>query len=277
MSPVSQNRVITAPAALFKTLVLSAAVISTVIITGCASKPQINNATRYATAPDYYTVRSGDTLSGIAARYGLSYVSIAEMNDIAQPYRIYVGQSIRLKNGGSRRTTSTQAMTQAAPIQRQTIALPTQTAPVTQASKTPPTTVTRTTVPTPVVTASSLRWVSPVSRPTVLQGYNLASNIKGTRYSGNVGDAIFAAADGQVVYAADGLKEYGNLILIKHINGYITAYAHNSKMSVKSGDAVKAGQQIGEMGSSGTNRTMLEFQVRLDGKPINPTAVLPNN
>lgn len=277
MSPVSQNRVITAPAALFKTLVLSAAVISTVIITGCASKPQINNATRYATAPDYYTVRSGDTLSGIAARYGLSYVSIAEMNDIAQPYRIYVGQSIRLKNGGSRRTTSTQAMTQAAPIQRQTIALPTQTAPVTQASKTPSTTVTRTTVPTPVVTASSLRWVSPVSRPTVLQGYNLASNIKGTRYSGNVGDAIFAAADGQVVYAADGLKEYGNLILIKHINGYITAYAHNSKMNVKSGDAVKAGQQIGEMGSSGTNRTMLEFQVRLDGKPINPTAVLPNN
>ena len=277
MSPVSQNRVITAPAALFKTLVLSAAVISTVIITGCASKPQINNATRYATAPDYYTVRSGDTLSGIAARYGLSYVSIAEMNDIAQPYRIYVGQSIRLKNGGSRRTTSIQAMTQAAPIQRQTIALPTQTAPVTQASKTPSTTVTRTTVPTPVVTASSLRWVSPVSRPTVLQGYNLASNIKGTRYSGNVGDAIFAAADGQVVYAADGLKEYGNLILIKHINGYITAYAHNSKMNVKSGDAVKAGQQIGEMGSSGTNRTMLEFQVRLDGKPINPTAVLPNN
>ncbi len=111
----------------------------------------------------------------------------------------------------------------------------------------------------------------------MLQGYNLASNVKGTRYAGNVGDAIFAAADGQVVYAADGLKEYGNLILVKHINGYITAYAHNSKMNVKSGETVKAGQQIGEMGSSGTNRTMLEFQVRLDGKPINPTSVLPNN
>ncbi|OTG83333.1 peptidoglycan-binding protein [Acinetobacter sp. ANC 5054] len=276
MSPVSQNRIIAAPAALFKTLVLSAAVITTVVITGCASKPQINNATRYATAPDYYTVRSGDTLSGIAARYGLSYVSIAEMNDIAQPYRIYVGQSIRLKNGGARRTTATQAMTQAAPIQRQTIAMPTQTAPVTPAT-TSPSTITRTPVPTPAVTSSSLRWVSPVSRPTVLQGYNLASNVKGTRYSGNVGDAIFAAADGQVVYAADGLKEYGNLILIKHINGYITAYAHNNKMIVKSGETVKAGQQIGEMGSSGTNRTMLEFQVRLDGKPINPTTVLPNN
>ncbi len=109
MSLVSQDRVIAAPAALFKTIVLSAAVVTTVVMTGCASKPQINNATRYATAPDYYTVRSGDTLSGIAARYGLSYVSIAEMNDIAQPYRIYVGQSIRLKNGGARRTTSTQS------------------------------------------------------------------------------------------------------------------------------------------------------------------------
>ena len=79
------------------------------------------------------------------------------------------------------------------------------------------------------------------------------------------------------MYAADGLKEYGNLVLVKHINGYITAYAHNSKLNVKSGQNVTAGQKIAEMGSTGTNRTMLEFQVRLDGKPINPTAVLPNN
>ncbi|MFV5464939.1 M23 family metallopeptidase, partial [Acinetobacter sp. 207] len=88
---------------------------------------------------------------------------------------------------------------------------------------------------------------------------------------------IYAAADGQVVYAADGLKEYGNLILIKHIDGYITAYAHNSKMNVSSGQNVTAGQKIAEMGSSGATRTMLEFQVRLDGKPINPTNVLPIN
>jgi len=80
-----------------------------------------------------------------------------------------------------------------------------------------------------------------------------------------------------VVYAADGLKEYGNLVLVKHINGYITAYAHNSKLSVKSGQNVTAGQKIAEMGATGTTRTMLEFQVRLDGKPINPTTVLPNN
>jgi len=248
------------------------------IITGCATKPQVNNMTRYAAAPDFYTVRSGDTLSGIAARYGLSYISVAEMNDIAPPYRIYVGQSIRLKNNTTaRRTTATQPVTQAAPIQRQTIAIPAPTTPAPTTVKTTPKPATTTSAPiTPVSTAAGLRWVKPSNGP-VLQNYDLAANIKGTRYGGNVGDPVFAAADGQVVYAADGLKEYGNLVLVKHINGYITAYAHNSKLSVKSGQNVTAGQKIAEMGATGTTRTMLEFQVRLDGKPINPTTVLPNN
>ena len=267
--------IVASPATLIKTLVLSTVVISTGVITGCATKPQVNNATRYATAPDFYTVRSGDTLSGIAARYGLNYISVAEMNDISAPYRIYVGQSIRLKTNNTRRSTSTQAVTQAAPIQRQIIAVPTP-APVTPATTVQTTPRVSTSAPVTVSTAAGLRWVKP-SNGAILQQYNLASNIKGTRYSGNVGDPVFAAADGQVVYAADGLKEYGNLVLVKHINGYITAYAHNSKLNVKSGQNVTAGQKIAEMGSTGTNRTMLEFQVRLDGKPINPTAVLPNN
>ena len=271
MHVVSQYRLFAAPTALLKTIVLSTAVISTVILSGCASKPQINNTTRYATAPAYYTVRSGDTLSNIAARYGLSYVSVAEMNDIASPYRIYVGQSLRLKDSGTRRTASTQAVTQAAPIQRKTIQVPTNPArTVAPVVKNVPT--------APVLTSkvSNLRWVKP-SQGSIIENFNLTKNIKGIRYAGNVGDAIYAAADGQVVYAADGLKEYGNLILIKHINGYISAYAHNSKMNVKSGDNVTAGQKIAEMGSSGTTRTMLEFQVRLDGKPIDPTNVLPIN
>ena len=265
MSLMSHYRLIAAPAALFKTLILSAAAVSTVILSGCASKPQIHNATRYAAAPDFYTVRSGDTLSGIAGRYGLSYVSIADMNDIAPPYRIYVGQSIRLKNSGSRRAASTQAMAQTAPIQRQTVALPKNNA--AQTVKT---------APAVSAQSSSMRWVKPSSGP-VIGAFNLASNVKGTRYGGNTGDPVLAAADGQVVYAADGLKEYGNLILLKHINGYITAYAHNSKMNVKSGENVRAGQKIAEMGSSGTTRTMLEFQVCLDGKPVNPSTVLPIN
>ena len=271
MSLVSQKRVFGAPAALFKTLVISAAAVSAAVLTGCASKPQVNNTARYAAAPDFYTVRSGDTLSGIAARYGLSYISVAEMNDIASPYRIFVGQSIRLKNSGARRTAAAQPIAQPTQIQRQSIALPQNNPSSVNAAPTAP-------AVTPAVPAasSSLRWVRPTAG-AVIEGFNLASNVKGTRYSGAPGAPVMAAADGQVVYAADGLKEYGNLVLIKHINGYITAYAHNSKMVVSSGENVKAGQKIAEIGSSGTKRTMLEVQVRLDGKPINPAAVLPNN
>ena len=134
MSLVSPKYFIHAsPSSFIKTLVLSTVVVSTMIITGCATKPQVNNMTRYAAAPDFYTVRSGDTLSGIAARYGLSYISVAEMNDIAPPYRIYVGQSIRLKNNTTaRRTTATQPVTQVSPIQRQTIAIPAPTTPAQQ-------------------------------------------------------------------------------------------------------------------------------------------------
>ena len=273
MSLVSQKRVFGAPAALFKTLVISAAAVSAAALTGCASKPQVNNTARYAAAPDFYTVRSGDTLSGIAARYGLSYISVAEMNDIAAPYRIFVGQSIRLKNSGARRTAAAQPIAPPTQIQRQSIALP-QNNP---SSVTPaPTPVTPLVTPAAPAASSALGWVRPTAG-AVIEEFNLAGNVKGIRYSGASGAPVLAAADGQVVYAADGLKEYGNLVLIKHINGYITAYAHNSKMVVKSGENVKAGQKIAELGSSGANRAMLEFQVRLDGKPINPATVLSNN
>ncbi|NAR57671.1 peptidoglycan DD-metalloendopeptidase family protein [Acinetobacter haemolyticus] len=261
-----------------KTIVLSVAVVTAAIVSGCASKPQVSGGgASHVNAPNYYTVRSGDTLSGIANRYGMNYLDIAALNDIAPPYRIYVNQSLRLKGSAAQRTTSTQAMNQAAPIQLQSINIPTQqqvapppVRPVTPTQQRPVVPVTP-----PSTLASGLRWVKPSNGP-VIQGFNLASNVKGTRYGGNVGDPVFAAANGQVVYAADGLKEYGNLVLVKHVDGYITAYAHNSKMLVKSGDNVTAGQKIAEMGSSGASRVMLEFQVRLDGKPINPTTVVPN-
>lgn len=267
------------PKVWMNTLMMSVTVVAAITMVGCASKPQVNNPTRYATAPDFYTVRSGDTLSKIANRYGLSYISVADMNDIAPPYRIYVNQSIRLKQSANRNTGRSNTRPLAATdtqIQRQAIQLPANN----QTTYTPPTTKVPTTVQAPVnvapttVKATSLRWVKPSNGP-VLENFNAASNIKGLRYGGNVGDAIFAAADGQVVYAADGLKEYGNLVLIKHIDGYITAYAHNSKMLVKSGQNVTAGQKVAEMGSTGATKTMLEFQVRLDGKPINPVNILP--
>ncbi|WOE32654.1 MULTISPECIES: peptidoglycan DD-metalloendopeptidase family protein [unclassified Acinetobacter] len=255
------------PFNLIRTTLISSAVVSTLVITGCASKPQVTSQTRSVTAPNYYTVRSGDTLSLIAARYGLNYLRIAEMNDITPPYRIYVGQSLRLTNTTQSKTTKTQPIQQATQIERQKINLPTQA--TTAASSTGIKPNNSTTI---VNSGSSLKWVKPSNGPIIAR-FDLANNVKGTRFGGKVGDPVVAAADGQVVYAADGLKEYGNLILIKHANGYITAYAHNNKLLVKSGQNVVAGQKIAEMGASGTTQPMLEFQVRLDGKPINPEKI----
>lgn len=269
------------PKVWMNTILLSTVVTTTLVMTGCASKPQVNNTARYANAPEFYTVRSGDTLSGIATRYGLNYISVAEMNNIAAPYRIYVDQSIRLKRSGnqySANAPTTRALNTAdTQIRRQTVNLPnnqTATAPVNVKPTVP---VNRpANVPVTPVNNSGLGWVKPSQGPVIDQ-FNLANNVKGIRYGGNLGDPVFAAANGQVVYAADGLKEYGNLVLVKHVGGYITAYAHNSRMLVKSGENVTAGKKIAEMGATGTNRVMLEFQVRLDGKPINPANILPTN
>lgn len=269
------------PKVWMNSILLSTVVTTALVMTGCASKPQVNNTARYANAPEFYTVRSGDTLSGIANRYGLNYISVAEMNNIAAPYRIYVDQSIRLKRSGNqyRANAPTTRPLNAADtqIQRQTVKLPnnqTATAPVNVQPTVP---VNRpANVPVTPVNNSGLGWVKPSQGPVIDQ-FNLANNVKGIRYGGNVGDPVYAAANGQVVYAADGLKEYGNLVLVKHVGGYITAYAHNSRMLVKSGENVTAGKKIAEMGSTGTNRVMLEFQVRLDGKPINPANILPTN
>lgn len=246
-------------------LLISGAILTGLTFTGCASKPQYSGATRYATPPDNYTVRSGDTLSGISARYGLNYIKVAQMNNIAPPYNIYVSQSLRLKGSNSGNTTTQPLTSNADQIKRQ------------PAPTTPQSNVNNSAAATGASTAASgLKWMRPSQGP-VIENFNMAKDIKGIRYGGNAGDPIYAAADGQVVYAADGLPEYGRLVLIKHTNGYISAYAHNSKLLVKSGETINAGKKIAEMGSTGTNRVMLEFQIRLDGKPINPVNLLPTN
>ncbi|MEC8886271.1 MAG: peptidoglycan DD-metalloendopeptidase family protein [Pseudomonadota bacterium] len=271
--------------------VMVLSVLSGTLFVGCASKPTINQqSSRVFYVPEFYTVKSGDSLSKIAQKYGLDYREIARINNIETMDIIYVNQSLRLR-GNSKNTSrlvQTRPIQEQGTIQRESVltqaqnaTVPNQvnvvqpniptTAPAVGLGNTPAPTIN----PNPVATSTQgLNWVMP-SNGRVIDRYDLSQNKKGVRFAGNTGDPIYAAAAGEVVYADDGLKEYGQLVLVRHSNGYITAYAHNSKLVVKNGDKVTAGQKIAEMGSTGTDKTMLEFQIRLDGKPIDPVSILP--
>jgi lipoprotein NlpD len=118
-----------------------------------------------------------------------------------------------------------------------------------------------------------LGWIWPGSGP-VLAGFDEAKN-KGLDIGGAAGDAVLASSDGKVVYAGAGLRGYGNLIILKHNNTYLTAYAHNQTLLVKEDQSVKKGQKIAEMGNSDADRVKLHFEVRRQGKPVDPSKYLP--
>ncbi len=281
---------------LLKKLILAATCSVGLLFVGCASKPQILSDSRHVTIPDYYIVKAGDTLSAISTRYNVDYVKVAAINNISEPYLIYVNQRIRLKPSAALTAPAiqTQRLANTTEILRTKIELPiARTEPLISSNAnittTRPSREVINTIPqnaaviSPVETApissnsnSGFNWVKPSLNP-VIQNFDFNKNIKGIRFGGKLGDAVFAAAPGQVVYADNGLKEYGNLILIKHADGYITAYAHNSKLLVNKSENVTSGQKIAEMGATGSAIVMLEFQLRLNGKPIDPRTVLNLN
>lgn len=265
------------------------------VLSGCASKPQIKSGFRSMNVPEVYLVRPGDTLSGIASRYGMDYTVLAERNNIAPPYRIFVNQRIRLKaSSQSAASIRTQQLSPVMSVQRQQVALPSPQIAVLAPEKpnftiTVPNVKENATIPTsssvlpapnasqnPVNLSTSLSWQKPCNC-VVFQSFDLEKNMKGVGLTGQFGDAIYAAANGQVVYADDGLKEYGNLVLIKHQDGYISAYAHNRKLLVNKDDIVTSGQKIAEMGGLDSSKAMLEFQIRFNGKPIDPRSVVSLN
>lgn len=260
--------------------ILTGAITSVVVMTlaACASKPTVSSTVSRVHVPQYYTVKAGDTLSKIAARYNLNYRDIARINNIGDNYIIYTNQSIRLRDGHANeqkmqvKTIATptweKIRTQSLPISEPIQSKPIISAPVSNTVNKAPISTS-----TPIQYAVAWRWPADGQ---VIQQFDPSKDIKGIRIAGNQGDPVRAAADGEVVYASNRLTEYGNLVLVRHFsNGYVTAYAHNSKMLVTENQRVKAGQQIAEMGSTGTKQVMLEFQIRLNGKPINPLSVLP--
>ena len=234
--------------------------------------PGIENAGK----PGYYTVRSGDTLIRIGLDNGQSSRDIARWNNLDNPNRIEVGQVLRVAPPAGAGAVA-KAVTQGSVSSGPTTAL----APLPPAADKPaPQAAAAASAPAaPAVAAPSvsadddIAWIWPTSGP-VLAGFDEVKN-KGLDIGGNAGDPVLAAADGRVVYVGAGLRGYGNLIILKHNNTYLTAYAHNQILLIKEDQTVRKGQKIAEMGSSDADRVKLHFEVRRQGKPVDPSKYLP--
>ena len=231
-----------------------------------------------AEQPGYHRVRRGDTLYSIAWQNGLNFRQLAEMNDIQSPYTIYVGQSLRLvpSTPSPSPVTGPVSTPKPAPAAIASPAHISRPDPVSAPSPVPAQVQKPEATPEPVLPSIVSRWVWPTTGP-LLRGYMPEANgKKGIDIGGKAGQPIVSAADGKVVYSGSGLVGYGRLIIIKHNDSLLSAYGHNSELLVAEGDYVKAGQVIAKMGSSGTSSTRLYFEIRLDGKPVNPLRYLPH-
>ncbi len=280
---------------------ISLALLSAWVLAGCANKnrpapveDRSPNAIRTpakmvagsdnAGKPGYYSVKSGDTLIRIGMDNGQSWRDIARWNNIENPNLIETGQVLRVvppEESGVvvRPVSSTNIVTSPAPSPAASAPVPA----VNVASVKQP--VSSATTPNPSSPANNLTTAdSPEeavsfqwpTRGNVLAGFDEVKN-KGLDIAGKAGDPVLAAADGKVVYAGSGLRGYGNLVIIKHNNTYLTAYAHNQSLLVKEDQAIKRGQKIAEMGNSDADQVKLHFEIRRQGKPVDPAKYLPSN
>ena len=214
--------------------------------------------------PGYYTVKPGDTLIRIGLETGQNFRDIVRWNNLENPNLIEVGQVLRIVPPGS---DNTQVVTR--PVTSGTATTTTSAAPGRPASATSA----PANSPQPAATEDDIAWIWP-AQGKLIAGFDEVKN-KGFDIDGKAGDPIIAAGDGRVVYAGAGLRGYGNLIILKHNNTFLTAYAHNQTLLVKEDQSVKKGQKIAEMGNSDADRVKLHFEIRRQGKPVDPAKYLP--
>lgn len=209
-----------------------------------------------------HTVSKGDTLYSIAWRYGHDYKSLAAWNRIKPPFTIYPGQVLKLIPAHKSRAL------QPPPVANKRSQKPDRAVAATRETTSPKKTAAGSAPP-----AADIRWQWP-ARGKLLKPSTLTAK-KGISIGGRRGQKIVAAATGRVVYSGSGLRGYGNLIIIKHNDTYLSAYAHNRDLVVKEGETVKAGQQISTMGVDGKGAPVLHFEIRKNGQPIDPLGQLP--
>ena len=227
--------------------------------------------------PGYYTVRPGDTLIRIGLDTGQNWRDIARWSSVDNPNQIEVGQVLRVVppvNGTAVAATSavaTESVAVSRPVASSNLSASsaTLTAPAAKAASSP----VSATAPVVANGEDELHWLWP-SSGAVIAGFDESKN-KGVDIAGAAGDPVLASAEGRVVYAGAGLRGYGNLVILKHNNTYLTAYAHNQVLLVKEDQTVRKGQKIAEMGSTDADRVKLHFEIRRQGKPVDPSKYLP--
>ena len=224
-----------------------------------------------------HTVRRGETLYAIAVAYKQSFRELAHANNLPPPYTIHPGQRLHIGH-------SPAPIKDVAQIKKNKVTKELKKKTVVSTShgshtvvKSAPNkkqTITNNT-PKPVVNANN-QWRWPASGKLLARFSRQGTSYKGIAIAGDIGESVVATASGEVVYSGAGLTGYGNLIIIRHNSRYLSAYAHNRTLLVGEGDQVKAGQQIAELGSTGTNEPKLHFEIRQNGKPVDPLLFLPN-
>ena len=286
-APVEERAAATRPTAANSTAPASPA-------TAAAEAPKPLPGAENAGKPGYYTIKPGDTLIRVGLDQGQNWKDIAKWNNIDNPNLIEVGQVIRIAPPGSEASAMgarpvTTAKVESKPLDSKPAAAGTTTTPAASAS-TPvvanapaassatPAVVSPSTAATPGAPVGKdaeddVNWQWPVTG-SVLEPFDEGKN-KGLAIAGKAGDPVLAAADGRVIYVGSGVRGYGNLIIVKHNNRYLTAYAHNQTLLVKEEQSVRRGQRIAEMGSTDTDRVKLHFEVRRYGKPVDPAKFLP--
>ncbi|MBP7788635.1 MAG: peptidoglycan DD-metalloendopeptidase family protein [Thermomonas sp.] len=202
-------------------------------------------------------VQRGQNVYRIATENGLTALDLALWNDIPPPYTIHPGQRLRLYPGGQRGVATRPAARPPAKPGAPVVAKPAAPAPVV------------------IPATSNIGWRWPADGVVVARFANGDPTRQGVDIAGKGGQPVRAAADGVVVYSGSGLVGYGELVILKHSDQWLSAYGHNRARLVNEGQLVKAGQQIAEMGRSGASRDMLHFEIRYNGKPVDPQQYLP--
>uniref|UniRef100_B1XU69 Peptidase M23 n=1 Tax=Polynucleobacter necessarius subsp. necessarius (strain STIR1) TaxID=452638 RepID=B1XU69_POLNS len=248
---------------LFKTFLIAILSTSLMLIAGCstprtkpASVTDRSGGSSEPAPPGYYRVKKGDTLARIALDHGKAPRDVNQWNKAANPgfnpNVIEVGDLILIKAPAGAKP--------ARVVEKKPSADKADSSPATLES-----------AKTEVIAEPGIRLSWPAKGKVTGE---FSETNKGIDIAGKVGEPILAASDGKVVYAGNSLRGYGNLVIVKHDNTYLTAYAHNSKLLVKEGDAVRKGQKIAEMGDTDANAAKLHFELRVNGKPVNPTPYL---